>query len=231
VTLNRYIVTADVTIPAGTSSAAASGPGNSASGTTSATPGAGTTVASQAAAAGTCQLSWTVSLATAAATGDAGNFGLYAGTALLATSVNAGTIGSYPQQAVTTYLEAGATVTVQAIAAGSTGAVYGAALTVTPVQSGGGAQGSVAWDGAGSPAGWTPGGFPVKFLQGTPLILDPSGDLYSALGAANLRAWIDGTDNTGHGHWGAISNLCSINQRLPGRSSTRRPAWSPAAMW
>ena len=224
-TLNRYIVTADVTIPAGTSSSAASGPGTSVTGTTSATPGAGTTVVTEAAAspAGTFSLSWTATLATAAATGDANNFGLYAGSALLATSVNPGTIGSYPQAAVTTYLAAAATVAVKNIAAGSTGAVYTAALTVTPLMTGG-SEWAVAWDGAGSPAGWTPGGFPVKFLQGTPLILDPAGDLYAALGAGNLRAWIDGTDNTGHGHWGAISNLCSINHRLPGSSSTRRPA-------
>ena len=206
-TLNRYIVTADITIPAGTSSAQSAGPGTSVTGTTSATPGAGTTVATGAAAtaAGTSLLSWTVTLATAAAAGDANNFGLYAGSALLATSVNAGVIGTYPQAAVTTYLGAAATVAVKNIGAGSTGAVYTAALTVTPLQSGDSNEAG-AWDGAGSPAGWTPGGFPVKFLQGTPLILDPNGDLYAVIGATNLRAWIDGTDNTGHGHWGAISN-------------------------
>ena len=205
-TLGRYIVTADVTIPAGTSSSPASGPATTGTSTTSsATPGAGTTVATQAASAGTFLLSWTVTLATAAAAGDAGNFGLYAGSVLLATSVNPGTIGTYPQQAVTTYLGAAATVAVKNIAAGSTGAVYTAALTVTPLQSGDTNEAG-AWDGAGSPAGWTPGGFPVTFLQGTPLILDPNGDLYAVIGATNLRAWIDGTDNTGHGHWGAISN-------------------------
>ena len=94
---------------------------------------------------------------------------------------------------------------VQVIAAGSAGSVYSAALTVTPLMAGD-TKGAVAWDGSGSPAGWTPGGFPVKFLQGTPLILDPAGDLYSAIGAGNLRAWVDGTDTCGHGHWGALAN-------------------------
>jgi len=205
-TLSRYIVTADVTIGAGISSSAAAGPGTAGTSTTSsATPAGGTTVASLAVATGTFLLSWTVTLATAAAAGDANNFGLYAGATLVATSVNAGVIGTYPQAAVTTYLGAAATVAVKNIAAGSTGAVYTAALTVTPLQSGDSNEAG-AWDGAGSPAGWTPGGFPVTFLQGTPLILDPNGDLYAVIGATNLRAWIDGTDNTGHGHWGAISN-------------------------
>ena len=205
-TLSRYIVTADVTIPAGTSSNPASGPATAGTSTTSgATPAGATTVATQAVTPGTVLLSWTVTLATAAAAGDVNNFGLYAGTTLLATSVNAGTVGSYPQQAVTTYLGASATVTVQNIAVGSAGSVYSEALTVTPLQ-GGDAKGSVSWDGAGSPAGWTPGGFAVKFLQGTPLYLDPAGDLYAALGATNLRAWIDGTDNVSHGRWGCLGN-------------------------
>jgi hypothetical protein len=37
----------------------------------------------------------------------------------------------------------------------------------------------------------------VTFLSGTPLWLDSAGDLYALL-AANVRAWIDGTDNVGH---------------------------------
>lgn len=205
-TLSRYIVTADVTIPAGTSSNPASGPATAGTSTTSsATPAGGTTVATQAVTPGTVLLSWTVTLATAAAAGDVNNFGLYAGTTLLATSVNAGTVGSYPQQAVTTYLGASATVTVQNIAVGSAGSVYSAALTVTPLMAGDG-KGSVAWDGAGSPAAWTPGGFAVKFLQGTPLWLDPAGDLYAAIGSGSLRAWVDGRDNTGHGHWACLGN-------------------------
>jgi len=204
-TLGRYIVTADVTIPAGTSSSPAAGPATSGTATPATAPSAGTPVVTQAASTGAFLLSWTVTLATAAAVGDANNFGLYAGTVLLATSVNAGTIGSYPQQAVTTYLGTGAAITVQNIAAGSTGAVYSAVLSVTPLTAGD-VKGSVAWDGAGSPAGWTPGGFAVKFLQGTPLILDPSGDLYAALGGTvNLRAWTDG-DATGHGRWACLAN-------------------------
>jgi hypothetical protein len=45
----------------------------------------------------------------------------------------------------------------------------------------------------------------VTFLAGTPLWLDSAGDLYATL-SASLRAWIDGQDNVGHGHWAALSN-------------------------
>jgi hypothetical protein len=204
VTLGRYVLTADVTVPAGTSGYPASGPASTASGTTSAAPGSGTTVTSLVLNAGTFTLSWTVQLETAAASGDANNFGLYSGSTLLATSVNAGTVSSYPQAAVTAYLGASATVAVKNIAAGSTGAVYNASLTATPLTSGD-SKGAVAWTGPGSPPEWTPGGFPVTFLEGTPLWLDSAGDLYALL-SSNIRAWIDGTDNVGHGHWGAISN-------------------------
>ena len=46
----------------------------------------------------------------------------------------------------------------------------------------------------------------TTFLQGSPLWLDTGGQLYSAIGSGNLRAWIDGTDDVGHGHWAALSN-------------------------
>jgi hypothetical protein len=203
-TLGRYVLTATVVIPAGVPSYSAAGPAVTTSGTTTATPGAGTTVASEVLATGTFLLSWTATLQTAAAAGDANNFGLYNGTTLLATSVNAGSLGTYPQAAVNTYLGAGATIAVENIAAGSTGSVYKASLTVTPLTSGDN-KGAVGWAGPGSPAGWSPGDFPVTFLAGTPLWLDSAGDLYATL-SASVRAWIDGTDNVGHGPWGAISN-------------------------
>lgn len=46
----------------------------------------------------------------------------------------------------------------------------------------------------------------TTFLAGTPLYLDTAGQLYAAIGAGNLRAWIDGTDDVGHGRWAALSN-------------------------
>jgi hypothetical protein len=205
VALGRYVLTADVTVPGGTPSYPSAGPATTTSGTTSATPGSGTVVTSQALATGDFLLSWTCVLQTAAAAGDANNFGLYAGSTLLATSVNAGTVGTYPQAAAVSYLGTAATVAVKNIAAGSTGSVYNASLTVTPLMAGDN-KGTVAWAGPGSPAEWTPGPFPVTFLQGTPLWLDSAGPLYALL-SPNVRAWIDGTDNVGHGHWGATSNL------------------------
>jgi len=207
-TFGRYVLTADVTVPAGASSYPAAGPATTTSASTSAAPGAGTTVTSQTLAPGNFLLSWTAVLQTAAAAGDANNFGLYNGAALLATSVNVGAVGTYPQAAASAYIgTAGTVVAVKNIGAGTAGSVYSASLTVTPLQSGDG-KGAVAWTGAGSPAGWTAGGFPVLFRAGTPLWLDTAGALYAALGgSANLRAWIDGQDNTGHGRWAALSNL------------------------
>ena len=203
-TFGRYVLTADVTVPAGVSSYAAAGPATVTPGTaTAATPAPGQVIASQALAAGDFLLSWTATLQTAAAAGDANNFGLYGGATLLATSVNAGAVGSYPQAAVSYYTGASPTIAVKNIGAGTTGSVYNGSLTVTPLTSGD-SKGAVAWAGPGSPAGWSAGPFPVTFLHGTPLWLDTSGPLYGALGAGNLRAWIDGTDNVSHA---ALSNL------------------------
>jgi hypothetical protein len=203
-TLGRYVLTADVTVPAGAPSYPSAGPGVTTSGTTSATPGAGTQVTTQTAGPGTFLVSWTAQLQTAAAGGDANNFGLYSATALIATSVNAGTVASYPQAAVATFLEASAAVAVKNIGAGTTGSVYAASLTLTPLMAGDN-RGTVNWTGPGSPAQWSPGGFPVLFQAGTPLWLDSAGPLYALL-SASLRVWIDGTDNTGHGRWAALAN-------------------------
>lgn len=205
-TFGRYVLTADVTVPAGVSSYPAAGPATVSTGTTSATPGSGTSIGPGVSlSAGTYLLSWTVTLQTAAAAGDANNFSLTA-AGLAAASVNAGTLGSYPQSAVTYFTGASTTAVVKVGgSAGSTGSVYAASLTVTPLLAGD-SKGAVAWDGAGSPAGWAAGGWPVKFLAGTPLWLDTAGALYAAIGSGNLRAWIDGTDATGHGRWAALSN-------------------------
>ena len=119
--------------------------------------------------------------------------------------MNAGTVGSYPQAAASAYTGTSpTTVAVKNIGAGTTGSVYNASLTVTPL-TGGDNKGAVAWTGPGSPAEWSPGGFPVTFLAGTPLWLDSAGGLYAVIGSGNLRAWTDGTDNVGHYHWG-LSN-------------------------
>lgn len=196
-TLGRYVLTANVTVPAGVPSYPTGGPGVTTSAVTSAAPGAGTTVTTQSAGPGSFLLSWTAGLQTAAAGGDANNFGLYNGAVLLATSVNAGAVGSYPQAAVVTYLEASATaVAVKNIGAGTAGSVYAATLTLTPMTTGD-AKGTVSWSGPGSPAAWSPGGFPVTFLARTPLWLDTAGPLYALL-SPSVRAWTDGTDSVGH---------------------------------
>jgi hypothetical protein len=40
--------------------------------------------------------------------------------------------------------------------------------------------------------------FPVMLIKGTPIVLDPAGQVYAAIGAGNLRAWVDGQDAVGH---------------------------------
>jgi hypothetical protein len=59
--------------------------------------------------------------------------------------------------------------------------------------------------GTGGAAGYgnasTTGGealWPVTYLEGTAIVLDPAGSLYAANGAGNLAAWTDGTSNLGH---------------------------------
>ena len=38
----------------------------------------------------------------------------------------------------------------------------------------------------------------VIFIKGTPIMLDPAGSLYAAIGAGNLRAFVQGQDDVGH---------------------------------
>jgi hypothetical protein len=37
----------------------------------------------------------------------------------------------------------------------------------------------------------------MTFLVNTPIVLDPSGPLYAAIGAGNLRAYVQGQDDRG----------------------------------
>jgi len=65
--------------------------------------------------------------------------------------------------------------------------------TVTPGEPGtGGAAGS---GGAATASGLL---YDTTFLAGTPILLDPAGPLYAAIGAGNLRAYVPGQDDVGH---------------------------------
>ena len=48
------------------------------------------------------------------------------------------------------------------------------------------------------------GYFPQTFIAGTTIVLDPAGTLYAAIGAGNLRAYVQGQDDVGHA---ALANL------------------------
>ena len=54
--------------------------------------------------------------------------------------------------------------------------------------------------GAGQHAATTGG--PLRataYAKGTVIVLDPAGSLYAAIGAGNLRAYVQGSDDVGHG--------------------------------
>jgi hypothetical protein len=38
----------------------------------------------------------------------------------------------------------------------------------------------------------------VTFIKGTPILLDPAGPVYTAIGAGNLRAYVAGQDDVNH---------------------------------
>ena len=58
---------------------------------------------------------------------------------------------------------------------------------------------------AGYGSAATTGGplWPITYRAGQVLILDPAGSLYAAIGAGNLRAYVQGQDDSGHA---ALSN-------------------------
>jgi hypothetical protein len=78
-------------------------------------------------------------------------------------------------------------------------------LTATVTVAAGTASTLVAGEpGTGGAAGFgsasTTGGplFPQTFIKGTPIVLDPASALYTAIGAGNLRAFVQGQDDVGH---------------------------------
>jgi hypothetical protein len=95
-------------------------------------PAAGTTITSQALAAGTYAVSWSVQLSGTVSASDVNNFGLYNGVTLVATSLNSGATSTYSQPNLTVVIPGGgATLAIKAIATATTGAVYNAQLTTT----------------------------------------------------------------------------------------------------
>lgn len=96
-------------------------------------PGAAATITSQALAAGTYQVQWTVVLSGTLGAGDANNLQLTNGATQVAVSNNAGAAGTYVQQTATIVVPAGgATVAVKSVAAATVGGTYAAQLTTTP---------------------------------------------------------------------------------------------------
>lgn len=94
------------------------------------TPGAGAAIAtSPALGGGTYTVKWTVSLAGTPGAGDANNFGLFVGATQVATSVNLGAGGEYPQPDTQVTVPQGTAVSVKAIGAGTAGAIYTAVVS------------------------------------------------------------------------------------------------------
>lgn len=96
-------------------------------------PAAGTTIATLTGiAAGTYTVNWTVGLQGAAAAADANNFQLVDTAGTLIASVNPGAAGEYPQPPVVVTLNAGNSVSIKAIGAGTAAIVYSADLVLEP---------------------------------------------------------------------------------------------------
>lgn len=97
-------------------------------------PAADAIITSQALAAGTYTVGWTVQLSGTLAAGDANNFVMESNAVQVAQSLNSAAAGTYVQPPVTVVIPAGgATVEIEALAIGTVGAVYSAVMTVTPV--------------------------------------------------------------------------------------------------
>lgn len=97
-------------------------------------PAASATIVSIAGVApGTYNVSWTVELTGAAGAADANNFQLRWPVGQSVVSVNAGAAGTYVQVTVQITVTATSTVSIIAIAAGTVGVTYTAALSITPV--------------------------------------------------------------------------------------------------
>lgn len=69
----------------------------------------------------------------------------------------------------------------------------GAAATVVAGEPGTG--GAAGFGGAPTTGGYA---FPTLLVKGTPIVLDPAGSLYAAIGAGNLRAYVQGQDDVNH---------------------------------
>lgn len=105
-------------------------------------PAAGATIVSLAGLpAGDYSITWQVELSGTLAAADANNFQLLNGASVLLASDNLAVAGVYPQPGVVVTVPAGGTVSIQAIALGTVGAVYRAQLVVALLA--GGAIGNV----------------------------------------------------------------------------------------
>jgi hypothetical protein len=97
------------------------------------TPTAGQAIATSAAqSAGVYTVKWTVTLAGTLSTQDTNNFGLYAGSTLIATSVSPPGGGVYPQPDVQMTLTQGQTYSIKAIGAGTAASTYSASASAVP---------------------------------------------------------------------------------------------------
>jgi len=72
-----------------------------------------------------------------------------------------------------------------------------AGTVATPVAGEPGTGGAAGFGNTATSAGI--GYFPQTFVKGTAIVLDPAGAVFAAIGAGNLRAYTQGTDDVGHG--------------------------------
>lgn len=125
-------------------------------------PAAGATIASISLANGTYQVAWTLELTGTPGAGDADNVQVFIGATQVATSANAGAVGTYPQEETQVTVVSGPlTLAFKANGAGTVGAVYKIEANITPINDstatvfdGGQAVGFVDMDNGGGQNVW-----------------------------------------------------------------------------
>lgn len=96
-------------------------------------PGAGATIASISLPNGEYTVEWTLELQGTPGAGEVNNVALDIGATQVATSVNLGAVGNYPQQNANVSVTGGPlTLAAKAIGAGTAGAIYIINFTITP---------------------------------------------------------------------------------------------------
>lgn len=146
-----------------------------------AAPGAGATIASISLGNGAYQVEWTLEITGTPGAGDVDNVQVTVAATVVATSVNLGAVGDYPQEEFTAQVVFGPlTLAWKAIGAATAGSTYKIEANITPLANAGGTIN----DGAQAVGfiGMPPGGSQTVWLEGRGVQLDTQISVQTTLG-------------------------------------------------